>query len=102
MVEKAKTINDCLNPEAFDWAIAVNTTAYYESLMKGVPCFRFEDDIYQLPYGYEDKFETVGQLSFMIDTLKSKDIDIYQKEIDAMLEYTMGIGINNYKEIILS
>lgn len=38
------TVNDCLNKEAFDFAIAVNTTAYYEAYMRGLPCLRYLDE----------------------------------------------------------
>lgn len=101
IVDKALALNDCLNQSVFDWAIAVNTTAYYEALMRGVPCLRFEDDSFQLPKGCNDNFSTANQLEDILERLSNTDIIEYQKEVDDILKYTMGIGIDNYREILL-
>ena len=102
IVSKDLTINDCLNQDEYDWAIAVNTTAYYEALMRGVPCLRFEDNSYQLPFGWSDTFYSREGLESVLASIRKMDSNEFQKDIDDMLRYTMGVGIDNYKEILLS
>jgi hypothetical protein len=102
IVSKDYTISDCLNQDEYDWAIAVNTTAYYEALMRGVACLRFVDDRYQLPFGWKDKFCSREELESALATIKMMDSNEYQKGVDDILRYTMGVGIDNYKEILLS
>jgi hypothetical protein len=102
IVDKSVTISECLNQENIEWAVSVNTTAYYEALMRGIPCLRFEDESFQLPFGWSDIFSNMDDLITKINILKEMDDVKYQKEIDAVLKYVMGIGIDNYREIILS
>ncbi len=102
IVDKSVTISECLNQENIEWAVSVNTTAYYEALMRGIPCLRFEDESFQLPFGWSDIFSNMDDLITKINILKEMDDVKYQEEIDAVLKYVMGIGIDNYREIILS
>ena len=102
IVDEGVTINECLNQDTYDWAVAVNTTAYYEALMRGVPCLRFEDNSFQLPYGWKDTFSDKDSLLGVIQELRYLTTEQYQTEVDGMLKYVMGIGIDNYRELILS
>ena len=102
IVDEGVTINECLNQDLYDWAVAVNTTAYYETLMRGVPCLRFEDNSYQLPYGWKDTFSDKDGLLEVIQVLRNITTEQYQTEVDGMLKYVMGIGVDNYRELILS
>ena len=103
LVPMDKTVNECLNKELFDFAIAVNTSAYYECLMRGVPCFRFYDGSFNLMHGYEiDVFTSKGQLN---DAIVEVGLEMangtYQDGINKILEYNVGLGINNYKDILI-
>lgn len=102
IVDEGVTINECLKQDAYDWAVAVNTTAYYEALMRGIPCLRFEDNSYQLPCGWKDTFSDKDGLLKVIQVLKDMTIEQYQAEVDGMLKYVMGIGVDNYRKLILS
>ena len=103
MVSKDVTINECMQEYDFNWTIAVNTTAYYESLMRGIPSLRYDDGCYVLMPGGLDSFKNAGQLDNCIEhirqNLASGD---YQKEVNDLLSYTVGVGIDNYKKILLS
>lgn len=96
----SKTINECLDQNAFDYAIAVNTTAYYEALMRGIPCFRLDDGRFNLMHGMKDTFGTVEEFNDVYYKYKNRNIDEHQEEIDNVLKYTLGFGIDNYCEII--
>ena len=101
IIAKGKTINECLNKDEYDFCIAVNTTAYYESLMRGLPCFRFWDKSFDLTAGCNfDIFSTEKEFLDCITLLKTKSHIEYQIDIDAALKYAMGIGIDNYRNIL--
>lgn len=100
IVPKDRTINDCLDKELFDFAIAVNTTAYYEALMRGLSCLRFCDGTFDLMAGYQDVFNTDEEFQMIMETLKMQPLAIYQEAINQVLNYAIGIGIDNYKKII--
>ena len=101
IVDKGKTVNECLNNKDFDFAITVNTTAYYEALMRGIPCLRFSDGTFELQHGYDDVFETGDEFEFKIAAIRNLDYMNYQSLINKELEYSMGIGIDNYQNILV-
>lgn len=101
IVSKEKTINDSLDIEEYDFCIGVNTTAYYESLMRGLPCLRFWDGSFDLPAGCKyDVFTTKEDFTTCLGTLKNKSNAEYQTDINEVLRYAMGIGIDNYRKIL--
>lgn len=102
MVPQTMTINECISDANFDWAIAVNTTAYYESLMRGVPCLRFADESFKLFSGSSDEFGSVMQLEERLEWILSNlSNGMYQQDVDKQLRYVMGVEINNYAKILL-
>ena len=95
------TINEALNKEQFDFAIAVNTNTYYEALMRGVPCMRFCDGSFELPAGYDDIFQTQDEYVSKLGKIKTMSLtDEYQAKINEILTYCIGVGVDNYKELI--
>lgn len=100
IIPKEKTVNECLTNKEYDFAIAVNTTAYYEALMRGIPCFRFCDDTFELMAGYDDVFGTVEEFLDKLATIKELSLAVYQKEINDILAYSIGTGIDKYTEIL--
>lgn len=102
MVDKNLTLDVCIGKEVFDFAIAVNTTAYYEALIKGLPCLRFRDDSHFLMMeGYADDFHTSEEFQERLNSIKNMPTIDYQKAISQMLQDAIGFGINNYHELIL-
>ena len=102
IIPKDQTISECLDNNKFDLCIAVNTSAYYESLIKGVPCLRYKDDTFALMYGLEDSFENVSEYDKLYHQFQTESRDGYQKLVDNMLKYVLGVGINKYNITILS
>ena len=100
IVPTEKTVNECLNQDDFDYAISVNTSAYYEALMRGLPCLRLYDGKFNLMYGYDDTFGTIDEYSEVYECIKNMDVKDYQQKIDQVLEYAIGWGVDSYKEII--
>jgi hypothetical protein len=101
IISKRLAINECLNNMEYDFAIAVCTTTYYEALMRGIPCLRFYDGSFDLMTGYDDVFATDSEFQNKIIEIQGKTIDRYQNEINSILKYAVGIGIDNYKDILL-
>jgi hypothetical protein len=105
IIEQNKTLLSCLDQNRFDFAIAVNTSSYYETLIYGMPCLRFYDGSFDLMYGYKnDVFTNIEEFENSIHNIeKSTTITTnYQEEINCILKYTMGIGIDNYRKHIFS
>jgi hypothetical protein len=101
IIPSEQTVNYCLNNDAFDFAIAVNTTAYYEALMRGIPCLRFTDKTFDLTYGYNDAFFNEKDFYSKINEIKNSDFCDYQNNVNFILEYAVGISIDNYKKILI-
>ncbi len=100
IIPKDKTINECVDNTTFDFAIAINSTAYYEALMRGLPCFRYFDGSYTPMAGCDDEFSDKKTYLNLIDRIKTKPHEEYQIEVDKALEYAIGWGIDNYCAII--
>ena len=100
IVPKETTVNECLINSVYDFAVAVNTTAYYEALMRGLPCLRFYDGTFDLMAGCNDLFGTDEEFVKQINLIRKLPLSDYQKEVDEILEYAMGVGIDNYKATV--
>ncbi|MFL9831929.1 hypothetical protein ABS764_13835 [Flavobacterium sp. ST-87] len=91
-----------LSSDKYDFAIAYNTTAYYEAMYFNLFCLRYDKNENELFDGLEDKFSTVSDLEYIIKQFKSIDTNIVDKQAIKLLEETLGMGINNYAEILNS
>ena len=98
IVPKTQTIGDCIESGLYDFTIAVNTTAYYESWIAGVPSIRYYDERFDVFYGFDDTFSNEDEFFSLIT--KYKKALPSQEEVNQMLEYAIGVGIDNYDEII--
>lgn len=101
VIPKDTTVNECVNNEAFDFAIAINSTAYYEALMRGLPCFRYYDGSYTPMAGYNDEFLDSESYKKVLNSVSTIALDDFQKGIDNTLEYAIGWGIDNYHKIFI-
>lgn len=91
-----------LSSDKYDFAIAYNTTAYYEAMYFNLFCLRYAKNENELFAGLEDKFSTVSDLEYIIKQFKSIDAKIVNKQAIKLLEENLGMGINNYSEILNS
>jgi len=99
IIPKDTTVNECVDNETFDFAIAINSTAYYEALMRGLPCFRYYDGTYTPMAGYNDEFSDSESYKKLLNRISTLALEDFQKEIDDTLEYAVGWGIDNYRKI---
>ena len=98
IVLKAQSVNECLSTGFYDFTIAVNTTSYYESWMAGIPSFRYLDNRFDEFYGFDDFFTDESELIALINNYRSYPKS--QDDIEQMLNYSIGIGVDNYNSII--
>lgn len=101
IVNSNETIQMCLDQDKFDWCISVNTGAYFDALMRGVRCLRYSDGSFDMQPGCDDVFENREQFEVKYNKILNMPMDLYQKEVKNALRYAFGIGINNYRAIIL-
>lgn len=100
IISKDQTINESLSNELFDFSIAVNTTAYYDALAKGVPCLRYVDNTFQTVGGYEDKFSNIEEFEEKLKLLSEMKVEEYQTIVNKIIKNDLGAGIDNYRDII--
>ena len=103
IIGKDVQLTECFDKEKYDFAIAVNTTSYYEIMAAGIPCLRYRDDeAYQMTYGAEeDMFATAEEFARALEWLRGGiEGGTYDDVARHTLHYAMGIGENKYREIL--
>lgn len=104
LIAKKTLLSDCLNNKDYDFAIAVNTTSYYEALISGLPCLRYKDgDQYDMMMGDEhDEFEDENgfqeSVAWIKETMCGGGYETIRQQI---LQYCLGYGIDNYREVLI-
>jgi hypothetical protein len=78
---------EVLKSSMVDFSIAVNTTAYYESLALGKPCLRWTEAENEEFYGMDDQFVSLKELDTRITALKTMDASIIKKEMQGVIRY---------------
>jgi hypothetical protein len=103
LIDRDIQLTECFDREKYDFAIAVNTTSYYEIMAAGIPCLRYRDgDAYQMTYGDErDEFGTDQEFCRAIGWLKEQVRNqAYDEVVQNILRYVMGLGENNYRKYL--
>jgi hypothetical protein len=78
---------EVLKSSLVDFSIAVNTTAYYESLALGKPCLRWTEAENEEFYGMDDKFTSIEELDAKITNLKAMDATKIKEEMQGVIRY---------------
>lgn len=98
-----QTLYQCVENSNFDFSIVVNSTAYYETLLMGIPTFRFSHESFDNFWGYLDLFDDIKTLESLIDKISMQVHNgDYAYKISQMLKYAIGMGVDNYKKILLA
>lgn len=103
LIDRSTLLSSCMDNGSFDFAIAVNTSAYYEILAAGIPCLRFYDDVYDLSFGdshdvFSSEHEFEIAYRWLIDSIKN---NIYQTSINRTINYALTPGIDNYRHFLI-
>lgn len=102
LLDRTKIVTEILDSDSYDCALSIQTNAYYEALYNGLPCFRFAVGENPEQGGLDDKFSTAEELSEKIDFFRNCNPEQLKADMIFVLKHYMGMGINNYKQIILS
>ena len=86
-IGKEHTVQEVLESSLVDFSIAVNTTAYYESLALGKPCLRWIESENEEFFGMDDKFENILEFNNRIKELKDMDQEEILKQIKEVIKY---------------
>ncbi|PWK77723.1 hypothetical protein LX99_02608 [Mucilaginibacter oryzae] len=100
VVDTKYTINDILKTGSYDFAIAYNTTVYYEAMYYSLVCLRYDQDENEDYEGIEDKFRDEESLMKQINKFKNMENEDLNVKIDNLLVTVLGMGIDNYKMIL--
>lgn len=98
IVPSSETVHDCFCSGGYDFCIVVNSTAYYESWIFGIPCIRYYDERFTVSYGFDDSFTDKSELMYLIE--KYRQTPKSQQEVGEMLKYSIGLGLDNYDNIL--
>lgn len=81
------SVQEVLKSDLVDFSIAVNTTAYYESLALGKPCLRWTEEENEEFYGMDDKFESEKQFLEKISSLKKLSQEDISTQVKTIIQY---------------
>jgi len=102
LLPQYKTIDEIFQSGNYDFAIAYNTTSYFEAMYYNMICFRYAVDENGELAGLNDKFYDEGSFANQLIFFKEKDINVLNKEIEYILIANLGMGINTYQTILNS
>lgn len=94
-----KTITETLRSGDYDFAIAYNTTSYYEAMYYNMVCFRYavnESGDYK---GLDDKFYDQESFDKQLDRYKNIKSSVLNESVQQVLVDNLGMGINKYEYI---
>ena len=94
------TIKELFLSGNYDFAITHNTFSYYESMLFGLKPFRWALNENLDFEGLNDRFSTAQELSQLIKDAKGSTSEMLTDEIRQILHDVLGMGINNYNQII--
>lgn len=80
-------VEEILKSSMVDFSIAVNTTAYYESLALGKPCLRWTESENEEFYGMDDKVASLSEFEEKIDMLKAMPQSEIKNEMQNVIRY---------------
>jgi hypothetical protein len=100
ILEGTKSLIESFKDGYYDFSLVNNSTAYYEAMYYDMICFRYQVSENEFFNGLEDKFIDAYTLKQKILYFKTYNTNKLNAEVTALLRSTLGMGINNYKEIL--
>lgn len=84
---KEHSVQEILKSDLVDFSIAVNTTAYYESLALGKVSLRWVESENEEFHGMDDKFKTLDELNLKIDFYRYSDPLETREKMNNVIKY---------------
>jgi hypothetical protein len=99
LLPQEKTIVEILQSGEYDFAIAYNTTAYFEAMYYNMICFRYAVNENGEFKGLDDKFYDEPSFNEKLQRFRKLDTNKLNEDIEQVLIDNLGMGINNYSNI---
>jgi hypothetical protein len=102
LLKENNSLQQVLGAEHIDFCIAVNSTAYYESYIHGIPALRFKDSTFDMSHAIAgDTFGTSEELSSLTDSLYNNFEEVFSADaIRRELNYVLGLDKNDYGRLL--
>ena len=100
LLDNNKTLIEILSSGDFDMAITCNTTAYYECMYYGVIPIRWAKDENKNWNGLDDRFYDEASFFEKVREVRMADPIQYCRQMKEVLASELGVGINNYNQIV--
>ena len=84
----------------YDFAVAYNTTTYFEAMYYDLLCFRYSLNENELYEGLDDKFSTLDEFEMKINYFKETNFSTINKIVHKVLVNNLGMGINEYNNLV--
>ena len=100
LLDSKKTLMEILSSGEFDMAITCNTTAYYECMYYGVIPLRWAKDENHNWKGLDDRFYDEASFFEKVREIRMAETIQYCGQMKEVLVSELGVGINNYNQIV--
>ncbi len=100
LIDKDKLLTELINSGKYDFAVSYNSTAYYEPLTRGIPCFRFSLNENENIFGMDDKFISASELEQQISQFKKMKSEDLLNKMKSVLQYVFNIDNVDYIKLI--
>lgn len=89
-IGREHSTQEILRSNLVDFTVAVNTTAYYESLVLGKISLRWIEAENEEFFGMDDKFENIIEFETKLDEFKSKPTSELRSEMKDIIKYVFN------------
>lgn len=100
IIQTKESLTELLASNTYDFAIVNNSTAYYEAMYYNLICFRYAPAENETFLGLDDYFDDADSLQEKIAFFKTADTTALNTQVEQLLQDTIGMGINRYKELL--
>lgn len=100
LIENNMTVMELLSSFSYGFAIAYETTAYFEAMYFNLLCFRYSFEENESYGELDNRFTSYIDLQNQVEKYSSMDLEILNSKITDCLKYEIGMGINRYAEVL--
>lgn len=100
LFDDGRTVSEILNSSTFGFAIAYETTAYFEAMYNNLVCFRYAFEENESYGDFDDRFIESSDLKDQVRKYSTMNLMELSSKIQTYLEYEIGMGINRYAEVL--
>lgn len=100
LIDDGKTVSEILSSYSFGFAIAYETTSYFEAMYYSLVCFRYAYEENESYGDSDDRFIDNLDLQNQICKYSTMNLAELSSKIKTCLQYEIGMGVNRYAEVL--